>query len=127
MQYRVGEYTDTETGWETIATIDLRGTSGSDVGTIGAPLFSARQDIVINSADSNGVIQYPTGTSVFNYIHEATDAIVIYINGALQAENSYTNSAANNNVTLTAGTTGDLVTIYKVQSANDSGFTDKTF
>ncbi len=125
LQYRVGEYTDTETGWETIATIaDLRGTSGSDVGTIGAPLFSARQDIVINSADSNGVIQYPTGTSVFNYIHEATDAIVIYINGALQAENSYTNSAANNNVTLTAGTqAGDLVTIYKVQSANDSGFT----
>ena len=125
LQYRVGTYTEAEEGWVNLATVaEIRGASGSDVGTIGAPLFSARQDFVVNSADSNGYIQYPTGTSVFNYIHEPTDAIVIYINGALQAESSYTNSAANNNVTLDTGTqAGDLVTIYKVQSANDSGFT----
>ena len=125
LEYRVGSYVDDDTGWKPLATAaEVRGASGSDVGTIGAPLFSARQDFVVNSADSNGVIEYPTGTSVFNYIHEPTDAIVIYINGALQAESSYTNSAANNNVTLDTGTqAGDLVTIYKVQSANDSGFT----
>ena len=125
LQYRVGTYTEAEEGWVNLATVaEIRGASGSDVGTIGAPLFSARQDFVVNSADANGNIQYPTGTSVFNYIHEPTDAIVIYINGALQAESSYTNSAGNNNVTLDAGTqAGDLVTIYKVQSANDSGFT----
>lgn len=125
LQYRVGTYTEAEEGWVNLATVaEIRGASGSDVGTIGAPLFSARQDFVVNSADSSGNIQYPTGTSVFNYIHEPTDAIVIYINGALQAESSYTNSAANNNVTLDTGTqAGDLVTIYKVQSANDSGFT----
>ena len=41
-------------GWKQLATVaDIRGASGSDVGTIGAPLFSARQDIVVNQADSN--------------------------------------------------------------------------
>ena len=125
LQYRVGSYTDNETGWETIATIaDLRGASGSDVGTIGAPLFSARQDIVINEADSNGAIANPTGTTSFNFIHEAADAIVVYVNGGLQATTAYTNDNTANTVTLTQATqANDLITIYKVQSANDSGFT----
>ena len=124
LQFRVGSYTDNETGWETIATIaDLKGASGSDVGTIGAPLFSARQDIVINEADSNGAIANPTGTTVFNFIHEAADAIVVYVNGALQATTAYSNDNAANTVTLSQATqANDLVTIYKVQSANDSGF-----
>ena len=124
LQYRVGSYTDSETGWETIATIaDLKGASGSDVGTIGAPLFSARMDIVINEADSGGNIAYPTGSTVFNFIHEAADAIVVYVNGALQAPTAYSNSHVANTVTLTQATqANDLITIYKVQSANDSGF-----
>jgi len=124
LEYRVGEYTENEEGWQALATLsEIRGVSGSDVGTIGAPLFSARQDFVINEADSNGYIEYPTGTAEFNYIHEDADAIVIYINGGLQAASAYTNSSANNTVTLSTGTqAGDLITIYKVQSANDSGF-----
>ena len=125
LQYRVGSYTDNETGWETIATIaDLKGTSGSDVGTIGAPLFSARLDLVINEADSNGAIANPTGTTSFNFIHEAADAIVVYVNGGLQATTAYTSDNTANTVTLTQATqANDLITIYKVQSANDSGFT----
>ena len=88
------------------------------------PLFSARQDVVINEADSEGNIAYPTGTTEFSYIHEAADAIVVYLNGALLAEDDYTNSNLNNTVTLNDSTqANDLVTIYKVQSANDSGFT----
>jgi hypothetical protein len=125
LQYRVGSYTDNETGWETIATIaDLKGSSGSDVGTIGAPLFSARLDLVINEADSNGAIANPTGTTSFNFIHEAADAIVVYVNGGLQATTAYTSDNTANTVTLTQATqANDLITIYKVQSANDSGFT----
>lgn len=125
LQYRVGEYTETEQGWQQIATIsEIRGVAGSDVGTIGAPLFSSRQDIVINSADADGAIAHPTGTVVFSYLHEAADAIVIYVNGALQSLASYSNAPLSNTVTLTGATSADdLITIYKVQSANDSGFT----
>ena len=114
LQYRVGEYISAEEGWVSLATLsEIRGISGSDVGTIGAPLFSARQDI--------SAVQDQT---VFNFIHNDEDAIVVYINGALQAQTSYANSAASNTVTLSAGAqAGDLVTLYKVQSANDSGYT----
>lgn len=124
LQYRVGQYTDGETGWKELASIaDIRGAAGSDVGTIGAPLFSARLDVVINEADDGGTIAYPTGTTVFNYIHESADAIVVYLNGALLAADDYSNDATANTVTLNDATDADdLVTIYKVQSANDSGF-----
>jgi hypothetical protein len=124
LQYRVGEYTETEIGWKQLATVDeIRGAAGSDVGTIGAPLFSARFDVVVNEADGAGAIAYPTGTTVFNFIHEEADAIVVYLNGALLAVADYTNSPTANTVTLTAATDADdLITIYKVQSANDSGF-----
>jgi hypothetical protein len=124
LQYRVGEYTEAEIGWKQLATVDqIRGAAGSDVGTIGAPLFSARFDVVVNEADGDGNIAYPTGTTVFNFIHEQADAIVVYLNGALLAAGDYTNDPSANTVTLTTATDADdLVTIYKVQSANDSGF-----
>jgi hypothetical protein len=124
LQYRVGEYTEAEIGWKQLATVEeIRGAAGSDVGTIGAPLFSARFDVVVNEADGAGAIAYPTGTTVFNFIHEEADAIVVYLNGALLAVADYTNSPTANTVTLTAATDADdLITIYKVQSANDSGF-----
>jgi hypothetical protein len=124
LQYRVGEYTEAEIGWKQLATVEeIRGAAGSDVGTIGAPLFSARFDVVVNEADGAGAIAYPTGTTVFNFIHEEADAIVVYLNGALLAVADYTNSPTANTVTLTAATNADdLITIYKVQSANDSGF-----
>ena len=124
LQYRVGEYTEAEIGWKQLATVDqIRGAAGSDVGTIGAPLFSARFDVVVNEADGDGNIAYPTGTTVFNFIHEQADAIVVYLNGALLAAADYANDPSANTVTLTTATDADdLVTIYKVQSANDSGF-----
>lgn len=124
LQYRVGTYAEAEEGWKQLATAaEIRGNSGSDVGTIGAPLFSARIDVLINEADDNGDIAYPTGTTVFNYIHEDADEIVVYLNGALLARADYTNTPADNTITLNDATDADdLVTIYKVQSANDSGF-----
>jgi len=124
LQYRVGTYTEAEQGWTTLASVaDLRGVSGSDVGTIGSPLFSGRVDHVVNATVS-GAIPYPTGTTVFSFIHEAQDAIVLYVNGTLQAEATFTSSNTANTVTLGSATAADdIVTIYKVQSANDSGYT----
>ena len=102
LQYRVGTYTEGETGWKQLATVaDLKGTAGSDVGTIGSPLFSGRADHVVN-ATVNSAIPYPTGTTVFSFIHEAADAIVLYINGALQATTSFTSSSTANTVTAHA-------------------------
>jgi len=125
LQYRVGEYAEKNEGWNQLSSAaQIRGAAGSDVGTIGAPLFSARQDIVINEADEEGDIAHPTGTTIFSYIHEPSDAIVVYLNGALLAEEDYSNTPAANTVTLNDATEeGDLLTIYKVQSANDSGYT----
>jgi len=124
LQYRVGTYTESETGWTGLATVaELRGTSGLDLGTIGAPLFSARVDHVVNATIS-GSIPYPTGTTAFSFAHDATDAIVVYINGALQATTTFSNSSTANTVTLGSATSaGDIITIYKVQASNNSGFT----
>ena len=123
LQYRVGTHVSADSGWITLAALStIRGASGSDTGTIGAPLFSQRTDFVVNESVA-GVIAYPTGTTVFPFLHEANDAVVVYINGALQAISTVTNSSTANTVTLGAATSAaDIVTIYKIQSANDSGF-----
>ena len=45
IQYRVGQYSDYESGWITIANIaDLRGAAGSSVGNVEGPFFFNRQD-----------------------------------------------------------------------------------
>ena len=63
IQYRVGTYTNTADGWITlVAAADLRGASGIDVGTIGAPILHTRVDAVATSSQT-----------VFDYAHDATD------------------------------------------------------
>ena len=47
LQYRVGSYTDNNTGWLTLATLaSIKGADGSTAGTVGAPIFHSRQDTV---------------------------------------------------------------------------------
>ena len=113
LQYRVGTYTDSTTGWQSLATTaELRGTSGVDVGTIGAPIFNGRQDFTATS-----------GQTAFSYAHDSADAILLYLNGALQATSAFSTNSVANTVTLGAGaTTGDAISIFKVQGANTSGF-----
>jgi len=113
LQYRVGSYTDTTSGWQTLATVSaLRGNSGVDVGTIGAPIFSGRQDFTATS-----------GQTAYTFGHLSTDAVLVYLNGALQAAVSVTANATSGTVTLSSGATaGDTVSIFKVQNANTSGF-----
>ena len=113
LQYRLGEYTDVDEGWIDLASVEqLRGTPGLDVGIIGAPLFSGRVEF-----------EATDGQTAFSFVHNTEDAIVVYINGALQAPSTYTSNASTNVVTLVTGATlNDAVSIYKVQSANDSGY-----
>lgn len=124
LQYRVGSYTDTTSGWITIASnTEIRGESGVIAGTIGAPIFHARQDIVATS-----------GQTVFDYSHDSTDELVVYVDGVLKRSGSsfdYTTSP-------TAGTSGagavtfnttpyvsatTTIGIYKVRSSAVTGYT----
>ena len=113
LQYRVGTYTDANSGWINLATTaELRGASGVDVGTIGAPIFSGRQDFTATASQAT-----------FDFSHNTSDALLVYINGALQIGTTVTSDANANTVTLSSGASaGDIVTIFKVQNANTSGF-----
>ena len=124
LQYRVGSYTDTTSGWITIASnTELRGESGVTAGTIGAPIFHARVDIIATS-----------GQTVFDYSHESTDELVVYVDGVLKREGTsydYTTSATAgtgsagavtfNSTPYASATT--TVNIYKVRSSAVTGYT----
>lgn len=76
LQYRVGTYaaTDTESGWVTlISNADLRGEKGQDFGEIGAPIIFGRVDFTATASQTT-----------FNYAHDETDELLVYVNGALQ-------------------------------------------
>ena len=108
LQYRVGTYTTNTEGWLSIAAIaDIRGSAGSDVGTINAPIFFNRQDKSL-----------ATGATVIAYTFEATtDSVVLYLNGVLQAESTYTLNSSANTITLgTAVGSGVKSSIYSTFS-----------
>ena len=120
LQYRVGTYTTDTAGWTAIADIaDIRGAAGSDVGTINAPIFFNRQDIAM-----------ATGATVIAYNFEATtDNVLVYLNGILQAESTYTANSTANTVTLgTAVGAGIKASIYSIRPSAISNFrrTDTT-
>ena len=114
LQYRVGTYaTDTE-GWLSIADIeDIRGAAGSDVGTINAPIFFNRQDVDL-----------ATGATVIAYNFEATtDSVVLYLNGILQAESTYTISSAANTITLSVAVgAGIKASVYSIRPSAISNY-----
>jgi len=122
IQYRVGTYADATTGWITLASIaSLRGTSGSEAGTIGAPIFHGRTDYVSTNAQT-----------VFDYAHADTDTLLVWVNGLLKREggsNDYTTSPTAGSgsagaVTFNAGqSTNAVVTISKVRATSVTGFT----
>lgn len=71
LQYRIGQYTSTETGWKTVATMEsLRGAAGTSVTTVEGPLFFARQDTTVSvgvasvtvTAGGSGYTSAPTVT-----------------------------------------------------------------
>ena len=121
LQYRVGTYTDASLGWINLATLaSIKGADGSTAGTVGAPIFHARQDTTTSGT--------PT---VVDYAHNSTDELVVYREGKLQQPgggNDYTSSPTagtgnNGAVTFTGPlTNGDKITIYKVRSSAITGY-----
>ena len=117
IEYRVGEYTSSSNGWITLVSAsDLRGPSGVDVGTIGAPILFGRQDAVSTASQT-----------VFDYSHAATDELLVYVDGILKrpgASYDYTSSPtagslSNGAVTFNSGlTVSELVTIYKIRATS---------
>ena len=74
LQYRIGTYSDTTSGWITIASnADIRGEAGSTAGEIGAPIFHGRTDFTVTS-----------GQTIFTYAHDSTDELVVYVDGVLK-------------------------------------------
>ncbi len=114
LQYRVGTYTDTTTGWTTIVPAsDIKGAPGADLGTIEGPLFSGAQSFTATQ-----------GQTVFNYIFDTTDDLFVFLSGVLQVPSSYTMDAANNTVTLSSGVpnAGQIVHIVRIRAPSISNF-----
>lgn len=121
IQYRIGEYSTTEEGWITIAALsEIRGEPGADVGTLGDPVFLGRSDAIASASQDE-----------FDYAHEATDDLVVFLDGVLQREGGGFDFTSNpTGGTGSAGsitfntplTGGELVTIYKVRTNTISGY-----
>ena len=113
LQYRVGTYTDTTTGWITIvAASEIRGAAGADLGTIEGPLFNGGTEFTATA-----------GQTVFSYAHESTDDLMVFNNGVLQIPTSYTGNSTANTVTLGSGASlNDKVYIIKLRKNSVSNF-----
>ena len=113
LEYRVGEYTDVETGWQVLADIsDIRGPAGQNLGTIEGPLFFNRQDTVIAS-DGVTEISYSFSTD--------TEDILLLKNGVLLRGTGlspdYTYDESTDTITLaSAVNTGDDVAVISIRA-----------
>lgn len=118
LEYRVGEYIDADAGWlSLVAASELRGASGVDFGEIGAP-------VLVDRLDTTPV----NGTTVVEYAHEATDALLVYLDGILKVETTdYTSdptAGTNGQVTFVTPLDGtQLVTIQRARGAASTGYT----
>lgn len=116
LQWRVGEYDNESDGWTTIVDLDsLRGASGSNVGDIGAPILYSRYDEELSAAQTD-----------ITYSHDATDNLLVWIDGVLQREGGsydYTADAATNTITLNTPAVGtETLTVYKIRADDITGF-----
>lgn len=115
LQYRIGEYDDPEEGWTTIAAGSaLRGASGSNVGTVEAPLLYNRLDVT--PANAEDTVAYA--------FDEHNEDILVFIDGLLQpAEGVYTADSGNGEVVFSAPFNGSTsVTIYSVRAQNVTNY-----
>ena len=98
--------------WTMIASASsIRGIPGANVGTIEAPLFSNRQDITAGASQT--VYSYTASAS-----SSGTSSIVVWVNGVLQKESTYTYISGTNTLTLaSAPATGAIVTIATIRTS----------
>tara|TARA_B100000780_G_scaffold209504_1_gene149575 strand:+ start:442 stop:1983 length:1542 start_codon:yes stop_codon:yes gene_type:complete len=115
IEARVGSGYAGEEGWTSVATLaDVRGASGSNVGTIEGALFFNRQDIV-STADQTA-FPYPLDVNM-------SSKALVFLNGILLQESLITLDYTNGNVVLsTAAALDDLVTIYSIRSQSVTNY-----
>jgi len=121
IQYRIGDFTSEAEGWETLASLEeLRGAPGQQVGEIGAPIIFGRVDYAAED-----------GQTDFDYAHNATDDLLIFVDGILHvpgALNDYTNNPnggtdSSGVFTFTAPrSSGETVTAYRIRATQITGF-----
>lgn len=114
LQYRIGRYDDPTDGWITLATPeDIRGMPGEMVGEIGEPVISQRVDFVATA-----------GQTAFDYAHDASDDLLVYVDGVLQRDpQDYSHDPAGGStgaggLTFSSGLNdGDVVTVLRIRAA----------
>lgn len=114
IEYRIGTYAEAEEGWTTIVDIDdIRGPAGTDLGTIEGPLLTGGTAFTATSSQT-----------VFDYAFEATDDLLVFVDGVLQTPTTdYTKDADDDEVTFTSGMTGgEIVYIVKVRASSVSNY-----
>lgn len=122
IQYRIGTYTDTETGWITLVSLaEITGADGSVVGEIGAPIFHGRADFIATASQTD-----------FDYAHVSTDELLVYTDGVLKRSGGsydYTTNASGGTasagvVTFNSGlSVSTVVTVFKVRTTAITGYT----
>lgn len=115
LQYRIGTYTLPDDGWLAIADLaDIRGPSGSNVGTIEGPFFYNRQTFVATAAQ--------TIFSPYN-LDTSTDDVLVYKNGLLLTPSDYTKDDLNNRIILAVGATlNDKITVMSIRASAVSNY-----
>lgn len=95
--------------WDLIvAAEDIRGANGANLGTVEAPLFSNRVDVVATG-----------GQTTFSYVQTSgASAVIVWVNGILRAQSGYTYNQGLGQLVFSAGLTAlDLVSIASVRSS----------
>mgnify|MGYP006423076653 CR=1 FL=1 len=120
IQYRVGEFSREDAGWNTLARLDeLRGEPGEDFGEIGAPILYSREDFTATS-----------GQTDFEYgFDEDNDELLVYVDGVLQVPGNSADYIADPSVGSAGGisfnaglSAGEVVTAYKIRATAITGF-----
>lgn len=121
IQFRVGTYTNAEAGWVSIVPLDdLRGPAGLNVGQVEGPVFVGRADFEATS-----------GQVDFDYAHDETEDVLVFVNGLLQTAGSSADyvadpdggSTGNGGITFNSGLdAGDIVSAFRVRESLIAGY-----
>lgn len=115
-RYRIGEYTSTTEGWNTLMTwSELRGQDGVSVGTIEGEVFHNRQTSTATAAQT-----------VFNYSWESTEDVLVFKNGILQIEGAaedYQSDQAAGTITFNSAMAGgEEITTITVRAGSVTNY-----
>lgn len=111
IQFKIDE--DSENWTTLVGAEEIRGPSGANVGNVETPLFTNRQDIVATA-----------GQTDFPYIITSGAAtVIVWVNGVLMAESSYTYSQPTGLLIFGSGRAlNDVVTIASIRTTPSTAY-----